>query len=149
MCKLCMKDDPSIKEEDLTCKFAIEFAIAVKEYAGEYPCRTVIQNARCTIRTTSISVDEYIMMRLRKTYIIQKLKKEKYRSLDGKLPISESKLYNSMYAKYNIEQKTISRSIQQRINKATGTIQYEVGKTKNRQRKIFTSLEDAITYRDA
>ena len=149
MCKLCMKDDPSVKKKDLFSKFSMEFAIAVKEYTGEYPCRTEIQNARCTIGRSNISVDKYIMMRLRKIYIIQKLKEEKWTLTDGNLPRSKLKLYNFMYAKHNIEQKTISISIRRTTNKITGTIQYRVAKLKNKKGKTFTSLEDAIAYRDA
>lgn len=149
MCKLCQRNYPSTTIEALYSKFAIEFSKTVKEYTGEYPCAVFIQNARNSIGTTNLSIDEYIMMKIRKIYIMQKLKKEELKCSNKSTAKDGKKAYLRMYMKYNIENKTIARYISQITNKITGAVVYHVGKLKNKKGKTFASLEDAIAYRDA
>ena len=149
MCKLCQRNYPSTTIKALYSKFAIEFATIAKEYTGEYPCAVFIQNARCRLGATNISIDEYIMMKLHRIYIIQKLKEEELKCSDKSTAKDRKKAYSSMYRKYNMENKRVAKYISQITNKKTGGVLYQIGILKNKERKTFASLEDAIAYRDA
>jgi len=160
MCKLCNTDREPISElrYSRSNKDTQKYINTVVNYTDEKPCVTCITTYRCIKSRTStnteieFSIDAIILKRLYKYYVISKYKNHsvRYVNIVHRETRFEVRHRNSAIKVPRTQQESVAKNIRIRYRKSTNSTSFcvRVRKDNKKFNKAFTTLEEAILWRD-